>query len=404
MLGCSGISSININGGCSSSVAILEVSYDGGVMYSNAGTGPWYFEDSNQLDSEVKFKATIRKIGCPDQFVTASFYPDEECLTGAFITEWNVNEGDQIVIPTYSPLTYNYSVDWGDESVTNNISESAYHTYSSSGTYEVKILGTFPRIYFNSVDLSTKNKLTKIKKWGNIEWESFGGAFVRCENLEITATDTPNLNNVVNLSSMFNGCISLTDIPNVGSWDLSNITNINAMFYSSSFNGNVGSWNTSNVENFEYTFGRCLFNNSGSDSIKNWDVANAKNMGLMFVYNTSFNQPLTNWDVSSCESFLQAFYGASSFNQDLSNFNISGIITGSVGSPSPSLLMMFDMSGLSTSNYDKILNKFASTATNKNLEYVELGAAGINYTTAGSGSRNTLVNTLGWTITDAGII
>jgi len=61
-----------------------------------------------------------------------------------FITVWETNSTDSnITIPTNSGnYTYNYTVDWGDENVTNNVAGDATHTYGTDGNHTVKIYGT----------------------------------------------------------------------------------------------------------------------------------------------------------------------------------------------------------------------------------------------------------------------
>ena len=407
-MGCFGINNIQVSGGCESNVILTEISLDGGVMYQNAGEGEWYYSSSFQPDGELKVKATIRKPGCPDQYLIESYTPDPECLFGAFTTIWNVNAEDEITIPIDSNFLYDYTIDWGDGSVDYNVTGDATHIYSTLGAFTpIKILGTFPQIKFSRLDISPtmKEKLVDITSWGKINWEAFNGSFAGCTGLtEITAVDVPDLSNVTTLASMFVDCTNLTSVNNINSWDISNITNLNSMFAYTLFNNDIGDWDTSNVTRTEYMFNFSSFNNGGSNSINNWNTSKIQFMGYMFYNNTSFNQPLFNWDVSSCSEFFYMFYNNTSFNQSLSNFDISSVTSGTPSYLNFALERMLDMSGMSPSNYDSFLIKLATTATTNNIQYVQLDAVGINYTSAGASSRNTLVNTLGWSITDAGQI
>jgi len=43
---------------------------------------------------------------------------------------------------------YNYTVDWGDGTSNNDVIGDI--THATAGTYEVSIIGEFPRIYFNA--------------------------------------------------------------------------------------------------------------------------------------------------------------------------------------------------------------------------------------------------------------
>lgn len=405
---CLGINTIEVVGDCSGDLLMLEVSYDGGNMYQNAGSGPWFYENSLQSDGEIKFKATIRKIGCADQYIYESFYPDVECGIAGFWLKWDIEVGDEIIIPA-DPInySYDYNINWDDGLYETNLIDDASHAYGYSGSYVTKISGTFPRINFlqGGYTQVMRDKLLEIVKWGNIEWEAFNAAFAACTNLTVTATDTPNLSNVTSLASMFNGCSSITTIPNINNWDMAFITNINGMFISTPFNSNIGDWNTSNIESIESTFAYSSFNNGGSDSIKYWDTSKVSSMAVAFSNNSSFNQPLTNWNTSQCQDFSYMFYNASSFNQNLNNFNLASLTAGSsTSSRAESLAEMLSYSGLSAANYDAVLHTFATQSQIHNKSYINFGAEGLNYTVNGSGPRNYLINVKGWAITDAGQI
>jgi len=60
----------------------------------------------------------------------------------------------------------------------------------------------------------------------------------------------------------------------------------------------------------------------GSDSIKNWNVSNARTMRQAFRLATSFNLPLA-WNVAGVTNFEGAFMHARSYNQDLSGWDVS---------------------------------------------------------------------------------
>src|SRR5690606_29043250 len=73
----------------------------------------------------------------------------------AFVTTWKVASNSlNIAIPTYG-TGYDYTVDFGDGTVQDNVTGNATHTYSQPGVYTVSISGDFPRIYFNSGNVIT---------------------------------------------------------------------------------------------------------------------------------------------------------------------------------------------------------------------------------------------------------
>ena len=71
-------------------------------------------------------------------------------------------------------MFYIYDVDWGDGTIdTVTTYNGGSHTYSSTGTYLVKISGDFSGFEYGTISGSWKDYLTKIVQWGNIQWKSF---------------------------------------------------------------------------------------------------------------------------------------------------------------------------------------------------------------------------------------
>ncbi len=189
--------------------------------------------------------------------------------------------------------------------------------------------------------------LYDVVQWGTANWAKFQNSFLGCTNLTISATDIPNLTNVSDMSGMFSGCTSLTDVPNINSWNLASVTNLSSTFSGSVFNGDISNWNTSNVTNMSNMFnGATIFNQpignwnvsninsvyqmfSGASAfnqnINNWDISSITSMERMFRDAISFNQPLNNWNTSNVTGIYQIFQGASAFNQPIGNWNISNV-------------------------------------------------------------------------------
>jgi hypothetical protein len=60
---------------------------------------------------------------------------------------------------------------------------------------------------------TTRTYLTGVTQWGSTAWASMESAFRYCANLNITATDVPNLSSVSSMRSMFDGCSKLMALP-----------------------------------------------------------------------------------------------------------------------------------------------------------------------------------------------
>ena len=132
----------------------------------------------------------------------------ENCPTDDFVMTWRTTSPNEtITIPTAPDETYNYEVDWDGDGVFENMifDGNASHTYPEPGIHTVRIKGMFPRIYFhNDLEVSDqKDKILSVEQWGTNEWTSMNDAFWGCSNLEINATDAPNLSNATDLSAMF---------------------------------------------------------------------------------------------------------------------------------------------------------------------------------------------------------
>jgi surface protein len=247
---------------------------------------------------------------------------------------WSITDGGKIVVPlelevktdnagTSSstqftlPATGTYEVDWGD-GVVQFLAGSQTHSYSTAGTYTIK-LRSIDRIEFNNG--GDRLKLLKVKQWGDIAWTSFENAFYGCENLEITATDVPDLSSVTNMASAFRGCSTMNS-SNLNSWDVSNVTNISRIFQDATdFNQALGNWDTSSVTDMSFAFSYSAYN----EDITTFDTSAVTNMQGVFQANTAFNQDIGSWDTSSVTDMSYMFNAAPDFNQDIGGWDTSAV-------------------------------------------------------------------------------
>ena len=307
-----------------------------------------------------------------------------------FITTWEVtNFSKSITIYTHafsSQYNYNYTIDFGDGTINNNVTGDKTHTYSTAGIYTVKITGSFPSMIQPS-NTYNADKLKSVEQWGNIQWLSMEKMFWNCTNMVVNATDSPDLSQVADMSEMFSGCDSFNQ--NINYWDVSNVTDMNKMFLGCyNFNQPLNSWNVSNVTDLSEMFYGCDFFNQ---NINNWDVSNVTDMSSMFGFCINFNQPLNSWDVSNVTNMDYMFNNCDNFNQPLNSWDVSNVtvMTGMFNScdnfnqpldawdftSNISFYSFLSFTDLDVTNYDALLMSF----TNQGISNLTLGANGLEY-------------------------
>jgi surface protein len=159
--------------------------------------------------------------------------------------------------------------------------------------------------------------------------------------------------------------------------------------------GDITGWNTSCITSMLAMFRTSDFN----QDISSWDTGSVTTMREMFFGATRFNQPIGSWDTSKVTSMKGMFLSAIAFDQNIGNWNTSSVQSGylyGMGS-------MFYLAGLSTSNYDALLNGWAEHTQNP----LGFHAGSSQYSncsiTGGLKGRNILVTNYSWALTDGGM-
>ena len=252
------------------------------------------------------------------------------------------SSNNQFIIPT-NGSGFSYTVSTSEQTLTNQTGDCTL-TWSVPGTYSVEITGDFPGMsHLSSAD---RTKMISIDKWGSIVWSQLNYAFFNCSNLDVLATDTPDLSNCPSINNMFSGCTSLvnangsignwmtSNISNmeyafafsdfnqdISGWDVSSVTSMASMFLATPFNQDISGWDVSLVTNMSFMFSSTPFN----QPIGIWNVSSVVNMSSMFGGNELFNQPLNSWNVGNVTNMSSMFGGARLFNQDLNSWNVSNV-------------------------------------------------------------------------------
>ncbi len=307
-----------------------------------------------------------------------------------FITTWQTElDNESITLPTYGN-GYNYDVNWdydesGPGTWETGWTGTANHTYPSAGTYTVAIRGSFPRIYFNNS--GDRKKIRSVEQWGSNIWTSMNSAFAGAENFVSNATDMPNLTMVTDMYGTFAYARSFNGDANFGNWDVSKVTNMYGMFGGASvFDQNIGNWNVGNVTDMGSMFhGATAFN----QDIGAWNVGKVTNMESMFYAAPRFNGAIGNWNVGNVTNMNSMFFHANRFDQDLGNWDVGNVAN---------MTNMFMNVTLATSNYDALLNGWATQSLQNNVRF----HGGNSKYCAGETARQLMIDNFNWTIVDGG--
>lgn len=265
---------------------------------------------------------------------------------------------NQVKLPLTYWAGYNFTVEWGDgqsDTITSATWTPALpditHTYAAPGIYDLKFKGAVPAFQFSDA-ADDKLKILDVKQWGTNAWDTMEQMFSGCENLEMSATDAPNISGVTNFTAMFSGALKFNGA--IGHWDTSNVTTMQSMFLGAKlFNQPIGNWDVSKVVDARYLFGGAeafnqdisawdtssmtdmsgmfaearAFNQPINASAGHWDTSNVTSMGGMFMSAESFNQDIKDWDRSSLTNMDSMFMNAFAFNQDLRTWNIANTVS-----------------------------------------------------------------------------
>ena len=263
------------------------------------------------------------------------------CDFDAFITTWAIPADDlTLQFPIYGS---GMTIDWGDGNITTNQSSFPSHTYTTAGTYTIKVNGNISQVYF--IWRYDKEQIQTIEQWGTAAWSSMNYAFAGCTNLTSNAMDSPDLSNITSMYFTF------ADAPNfdgdLSGWDVTNITNLYGMFRgASSFNGDISGWVVDNVTDMAYLFaGASSFN----QDISGWKVDNVTRMQAMFLNASSFNQDISGWNTSKVTDMAYIFQNATAFDQNIGGWDITQLQS------RYSLYLALMGTNISTANYDNIL-------------------------------------------------
>ena len=123
--------------------------------------------------------------------------------------------------------------------------------YDVNGENNINIFGS---IFVEN----NKNKCKMIID--NEEYELADNYNIKSNNNNELKIKLKGINNVTDMSYMFDGCSSLLSLPDISKWNTNNVTNMSYMFdgcSSLSSLSDISKWNTNKVANISYMFGGC---------------------------------------------------------------------------------------------------------------------------------------------------
>ena len=153
------------------------------------------------------------------------------------------------------------------------------------------------------------------------------------------------------------------------------------------FNDDILNWNVSGVTDMSYMFDAA---HTFNQDVSSWDVSCVTTMDSMFISAYAFDQAIGNWNVGNVTNMSRMFYKTETFNQDVSSWDVSSVTT---------MDFMFTSDILSTDNYDAILISWSQQTLEPQVQF---GAGNINFCN-GADARQSIIDTYGWIITDAGL-
>jgi len=358
-----------------------------------------------------------------------------------FITRWNL-PASAFVFPG---IGTHYTIEWEQvnnpqvKGVIEDAGTQQVISVPANGEYRIKAYNGSGVLSGFSMTSDNYARLLAVEQWGTIQWTKLDRAFNTCINMDVTATDVPDLSQVTSLSNMFVNCsklvgnasferwntASVRDMSwmfagatlfnqDISGWNTENVTTMRAMFQDAKmFNQPIGSWDTRWVGNMDNMFyGAEQFNqpigswNTGSvtrmtamfanakafnQPIGDWNMENIISIDNMFLNATKFNQNINSWNTIRLRTMTSAFSDAAAFNQSIGNWSLQ-----SVALTDKRLLNVFAGTAIDCENYAATLAGWADNP--RTPDGVLLDASGLNYNATAIPIRDRLIHEKGWTI------
>jgi surface protein len=317
------------------------------------------------------------------------------------INSWNTSNVTNMQQMFYQATSFNQPIgNWNTSNVTNMYAMfyQAPVFNQNIGSWDVSSVTNMLQMFFQAINFNQD-----IGSWDvssvTIMQQMFSGANV-FNNGGTGSINSWNTSNVTNMLQMFTNASRFNQ--DVGSWDVSKVTTFQAMFqadvdFNNGETGSIGNWQINTGSNVDMNSMFYIAINFNQD-IGSWDVSRVTNMYRMFRNATNFNNSgsdsIRNWDTSNVTTIQEMFYGPCAIDQPLDGWNISSITTATN--------FMGLSSGLSTTNYDLTLVGWGAQSGSVNSGVnINFGSSKYTSGSLADSRRQDLINA-GWTITDGG--
>jgi len=187
--------------------------------------------------------------------------------------------------------------------------------------------------YMNYMFAYCKNLIELDISFFNIENViDISGIFEGCSSLKLLPNNfKKNPENIINIKDMFKECSLIESIPDISKWNIKNVTDISGIFKGCSSLislPDISKWKTINITNMSEIFKGCSLIESIPD-ISKWVVKKVTEMNSIFEGCSSLKSlpDISNWKIKSIKYISAIFNGCSSLITlpDISKWNIEMI-------------------------------------------------------------------------------
>ena len=271
-----------------------------------------------------------------------------------------VKENMKIYYNIYHNMINNYEVKNRSYNILNNLNEinnniikdiKKINNINNMNDKINNIINIYNKMNFiNDINIiyNIKNKGEKVKLFGegfvknnkdickilieNKEYELMEEYNIKNYNEKELKIKLIGINNITNMNEIFNGCSSLSSLPDISKWNTNNVTNMICIFNrcsSLSSLPDISKWNTNNVTNMYGMFSWCSSLLSLPD-ISKWNTNNVTNMSCMFSWCSSLSSlpDISKWSTNNVTDMSGMFCGCSSLSSlpDISKWNTNNVI------------------------------------------------------------------------------